>query len=172
MTRCIEPGEPGFVVGAFFAFGLRVAENLAFSVGEGLPLVGALRERFPEIEPGLAGWLAGTVGQGGRAVAAIGVDTPLGDAPRGTIPTVPGDVFAADARGDRYRIETRWKIVDEDGSVTYQTAIGYASETDTLGELFRRMEEQAKADAEWTRPELIDELQVWTMDFAIVMQRF
>lgn len=89
MSRCPEPGEPGYNPSVFFAFGINIGLRLAREVGTGLPLVNALRDRFPDVELSILGDIASTVGQGIKAGTSFAAGPPDAVPMLNAMPVVP-----------------------------------------------------------------------------------
>lgn len=100
MSKCPEPGEPGYVAGVFQAFALNIALRLAGEVGLGLPLVNALRERFPDLEQDMIGEIASLTGEGVRAGTLLTPEEMTQPVSPAALPIVSADFHPGES-GDR-----------------------------------------------------------------------
>lgn len=160
MTRPLEPGDFGFSAPRFFGFGLNVALDLASQVGLGLPLVNALRERFPEASSGLLGQLASTVGRGARAAAQVGESDPLGTVDPGILPTVPPQLFIRSALSERFTGRARVTFTDPSGAVSQHEVLFFTGEDQTIESIKSQIEDQFQISLADTDPELADQISI------------
>ena len=121
MAQPTEPGDPGFSWGGWIRHGLNVALDMLDVVGAGLPLFGALRNRFPGLNPQEAGGLAATAADASAAAATIPQLEPLEIVDWIDSPTVPGSSIWNGNTGERYRITGTVIWSTPDGSLKYSS---------------------------------------------------
>ena len=143
MTRCAEPGEPGFSEGVAAGFLLRVALGLLDNVGPGLDLVNALRDRFPGATMEQAGrwatWASGARSAGDAILTADpGSLIDLDD-----IPMIPGSGLWADNPMDRIRVDAVVTSTGPGGEPRFVTVTVFGESVPTAGSLLEDIFEAA-----------------------------
>lgn len=135
MVRCPEPGEPGYSEGLALGFLIGVGLRLAGEVGTGLPLVNALRDRFPGLSLDDAGRLARTVAQGMQAAHAIETGAFGDPIPISSAPILSGGPFL-DRPGETYYVDAVVEYTTGPGEpVQYVSTRVFGTDPITIGDL-------------------------------------
>jgi hypothetical protein len=142
MSKCPEPGEPGFNEAAFLLTGVNVGIWLARQVGLGLPLVNALTDRFPGIDPEFAGRLAGIVGQGVREGVGLTTAADASMIDPGSVPHIGPDAFRTADPAERFQVRGTVGWLDDEGVARWNTFNIYATEADTIGSIRQQLLDQ------------------------------
>lgn len=172
MSRCAEPGEPGFILGLFIGFGINTAIQLSRSVGTGLPLVNALRDRFPEMEISLAGELAGIVGAGSRAMFKYNAGDGDSVFNPNELPTA-GNAFFENEPGERYMLRAN-VFYSSDGILQPdpKTVVLYTTDPLSLDDALSAIQAQFGETISLTDRDRAGLAQVESVEFFFALKRF
>jgi hypothetical protein len=141
MTKCNEPGDPGFNEGLAAGLLLRVALRFLADVGPGLPLVNALRDRFPGATQQQLGRWATQAADAVATAEAINSFTGPGPLPLADAPVIGGAGLWAENPMDRFQIEVEATGRDPEGAIKTFTFTIFAD-----GDLFKSQFDESVAE--------------------------
>jgi len=144
MGQCIEPGEPGFNQGMAIGFLLRVALDYLNDVGPGLPLVNALRDRFPGATPQLLGQLAADAAAASQAAQTIQNGSPDMPVAMDSLPIVGGSQIWGNNPGEQWNVSARVNLQTPDGQNLWTTVSLYGTEGMTRDQVVQALLDQAR----------------------------
>lgn len=144
MGTCIEPGEPGFNQGMVIGFLLRVALDLLNQVGPGLPLVNALRDRFPGATPQLLGDLAADANAARDAARTLQQGAPGAPVNLDDVPFVPGSQIWNRNPGEQWNVSGKVNLQTPDGEDRWVSVSIFGTGTMTRDEIIQALLDQAR----------------------------
>lgn len=144
MSGCQEPGEPGFNQGMVIGFLLRIALDLLNQVGPGLPLVNALRDRFPGATPQLLGDLAADANAAQQAGQSIQQGEPGAPIDLNNVPFVPGQQLWGRNPGEQWNVSGRVNLQTPDGESLWVSVSLFGTGTMTRDEILQALLDQAR----------------------------
>jgi hypothetical protein len=144
MGNCIEPGEPGFNQGMVAGFLLRVALDFLNDVGPGLPLVNALRDRFPGASQQLLGDLAANASAAAAAGDLLQMGDPSSPLPLDQAPFVGGGQIWNRNPGEQWNVSGKVNLQTPDGESLWVTVSLYGTEQMTREQVLNALLDQAR----------------------------
>jgi hypothetical protein len=172
MSKCIEPGEPGFVFGLFLGYAIGVGVNMARDVGLGLPLVNELLDRWPDLERGQAGQIASIVGQGVSEAVRFSRDQGGATLEHTLLPVLPASEFDSASPEERILIRGQATGVTPDGEIFTRQATFFANEGVTQKEVVDQLTDLLKRLATETDPKVAEAMEAAIVSLFFAGRRF